>query len=97
MSDPVQQCSDKIVYLNPTNINRSLTLPCENYQPFFLKVMHDFIAHHNLPKDLPLPQGNLKMNVCFSRILDVMIHSMGEEKREAILKELNEYTNNISR
>lgn len=53
--------------------------------------MHDFINHHNLDKSLPLPEGNLKIHLALSRILDVMVHSMGEEIRNAVLKELDEY------
>jgi hypothetical protein len=56
-----------------------------------MKVMSDFITHHNLPKDIPTPNGNLLPHKLFSYILDLMAHSMGIEKRASLLKELEEY------
>lgn len=70
---------------------KPLYLPSKNYEPFFMKVMHDFIEYHKLPKDLPLPEMGIGMNLCMSRILDVMVHSMGEEKRKEILEDLDKY------
>jgi hypothetical protein len=66
-------------------------LPEKRYQPFFLKVLHDFIAHHNLSQDLEKPQGNMKIHKALSCVLDIMSHSMGEEKRDNLLKELDQY------
>jgi hypothetical protein len=53
--------------------------------------MHDFISHHKLPSNLELPHGAMRMNKVFSCILDVMAHSMGEETRKNLIKELEEY------
>lgn len=68
-----------------------MNLPKKNYEPFFLKVMNDFINYHNLPKDIPPPQGHSLPHKLFSYIIDLMSHSMGKEKREELIKELEDY------
>jgi hypothetical protein len=68
-----------------------LKLPSKDYGPFCLKVLNDFIEHHNLPKDLPMPCAGLTTHEALSRIFDVILYSLGEEKRQEILSNLNEY------
>jgi len=72
-----------------------LILPKQWYEPFFMKVLNDFREHHNIPDTIPLPSGNMKPHKLLSYILDVMAHSMGEEKRNSILKELEEYKSGL--
>lgn len=70
---------------------KEMSLPKTRYEPFFLKAMSDFIAFHKLPKDIPVPQGHIMPHKLLSYILDLMAHSMGDEKREQLVNELNDY------
>lgn len=74
---------------------RSVQLPSNNYGPFCLKILSEFIIHHGLSKDLPLPVPGLRTDQALSRIFDIITHSLGSEKREALLKELDEYNAGI--
>ncbi len=76
-------------------LKRSLQLPSIKYGPFCMKILQEFITHHNLSKDLPLPTSGLSTHVALSRIFDVILYSMGEEKREEIMKELDQYNMEI--
>lgn len=69
---------------------RSLRLPKANYGSFCLKILHDFMKLHNLV-DLPTPVSGSSNQESLSRIFDIILHSMGQEKREEILKNLDEY------
>ena len=95
--DPIKkisEVSDRVHSFAMPNENLDepvLQLPKSAYAPFVLKVLHDFIEHHALPKDLVLPQGNMMIHKIMSCILDVMVHSMGKEKRDEILKDLHTY------
>lgn len=74
---------------------KKLKLPKKYYGPFCLKFLHEFIDYHKLPKNLELPdQGELSY-LALSKIFDVMLHSMGPEKRQEILSELNRYKMDI--
>ncbi len=66
-------------------------LPKQRFEPFFIKVMNDFSKHHNLPDNIPPPQGSMLPHKLLSYILDLMTHSMGENKRNEILLELKDY------
>ena len=68
-----------------------MKLPKQRFEPFFMKVVKLFIDHHNLPKDIPTPSGSMLPHKLFTYIADVMAHSMGEEKRNSILYDLEEY------
>lgn len=72
-------------------IQSEINLPKKNFEPFFLKVLNDFIHHHNLPKDIPVPNGCALPHKIFSYIVDILAHSMGEEKRNQLIKELEDY------
>lgn len=80
---------------NSSPIESPLCLPNSNFQPFFLKAMNDFILHHKLPVSIRRPSGNMNLPTVFSCILDAMAHSMGKEKREMLLKELEEYKHSL--
>lgn len=60
-----------------------------------MKILSEFIDFHKLPKDLPMPCPGLSTHVALSRIFDVILHSMGEEKRQEILSNLDEYNMGI--
>jgi hypothetical protein len=83
--------SDKISALNAIQKNRLLSLPSHNYGPFCLKILSDFVEYHNLPKGMLMPVPGLTNVEALSRIFDLILHSMGEEKRLEILKLLDEY------
>src|SRR5271154_4995315 len=87
----VKNVSEKISSLNPLLNVRCLKLPRSNYGPYCLKILHDFIEHHKLKEDLPLPIPGLSNHEALSRIFDIMLHSLGEEKRTEYLKNLDEY------
>ena len=87
----MKNVSEKISNLNPLPNQRSLKLPSGNYGPYCLKILHDFIEHHKLQEDLPLPSPGISTHDALSRIFDIMLHSMGEEKRAECLKNLDEY------
>lgn len=71
--------------------NRLLNLPGHSYGPFCLKVLSDFVAHHNLPQGMLMPVPGLTTQQALSRIFDIILHSLGEEKRLQALTELDEY------
>lgn len=75
-------------------VKRKLTLP-KKYGPMCLKILREFIAYHNLSKDLPLPESGLSTEEALSRIFDVMLYSMGEEKRNEFLQDVNEYSKSL--
>lgn len=75
--------------------DKKLILPRVEYGPFCLKILNDFINHHKLSKNLPVPSNGITNHEALSRIFDIMIHSMGDEKRQEILKDLEEYNKGI--
>lgn len=68
-----------------------MMLPKHRFEPFFMKVIEDFMNHHSIPNTISKPKGNLMPYKLFSFIIDIMAHSMGSEKRKAILEELQAY------
>jgi hypothetical protein len=70
---------------------KTLKLPFKEFGPFCLKILQEFIEHHKLPKDLQLPEKAEKLHIGMSKIFDVMLHSMGPEKRNEILIDLDKY------
>ena len=91
----VKDVSEKISTLNPMTTVRNLNLPSIDYGPFCLKIIQEFIVHHNLPINLPVPIAGVSTHVALSRIFDIMLYSMGEEKREAVLRNLDEYNMSV--
>ena len=89
----VEDASQNIAKLNTTPLIEShpLKLPSKCYGSFCLKILKEFIDHHNLDKNLPLPDSNDQTHVALSKIFDVMLHSMGKEKREEFILNSNEY------
>ena len=73
----------------------ALILPEKAYGPICQKIFKEFCEHHGLPENMPVPEPSLKMHLSLSRIIDMMAHSMGEEKRAKILQEVEEYKANL--
>ncbi len=72
---------------------KKFELPEYGYGAFCNKILLDFILHHKLGAlDMPLPDKSSNTGaLLLSRIFDIMLHSMGEENRERIIKELESY------
>ncbi len=60
-----------------------------------MKILKEFIDHNNLPS-LPVPNKGDAAHIALSKIFDIILHSMGKEKRDQIISELNEYNASIS-
>lgn len=87
----VEQISEKISFLDLMPMIRILNLPSENYGPFCAMILNHFIEYHKLSKDLALPSPGIPTHVALSRIFDIILHSMGDDKRKEILNYLDEY------
>lgn len=74
----------------------ALVLPEKHYGPICGKILKEFISYHNLPNDLPVPEMGLFLHVSLARIFNIMIMSMGEEKRNEVLKEAEEYLHSLN-
>lgn len=69
---------------------KDLILPKAHFTPFILKFTEDFIDHHGLSPCVVNWEVN-GIHLVFSKFIDLMARSMGDEKRKEILKELDEY------
>lgn len=72
-------------------IEKRLRLPKSLYGPFCCRILNEFKNHFGLDQNLALPAPEDPTHVALSKIFDIMIQSMGKEKREIILRELDEY------
>lgn len=90
-NDTVEEVSQKIEKLNNLPSMKLFTLPERGYGPFCLKILFDFVEFHNLPKGMLMPVPGLTNVQALSRIFDIILHSMGEEKRLQAISELEEY------
>ena len=83
--------SEKISNLNTLPKARSLQLPSGNYGPYCLKILQDFIQHHQL-QQISLVQwlGFLLMKP-YRGYLILCFTQWGREKREECLKRLDDY------
>ena len=73
------------------NLTKSvLKLPEKGYGPLCLKILHDFIEHFKLDPSLERPVTGLQTHEALSRIFNIILHSMGDEKRQNVLRELSE-------
>ena len=93
----VNEVSKKVHELmsTPSSLSTPLILPKKMYEPFFMKVMCEFRNHHKIPDDTPPPSGIIAPHKLLSYILDVMTKSMGEEKRNDLLVELNHFKEDL--
>ena len=72
-----------------------LKLPRISYGPICLKILNDFIEYHKLAPYVQFPQPKEKTHEFLAKIFDLMLHSMGEEKREQAIKEADTYYNDL--
>lgn len=70
---------------------KKLVFPRHQYGPLCKKILSEFIDHHKLDKNLDLPCIGEKPDISLSKIFDIMLHSMGLEKRYELLKDAEEY------
>ena len=73
-----------------SNEEEVLVLP-KDYGPICVLILDEFIKFHNLPKDTLKPEKGLKMEFSLARIFDIMLLSMGKDKRKDLLAIANEY------
>ena len=91
----INSISDKVNnFVSDKPLPVELMLPKQRYEIFFLKAMNDFINHHKIPK-IESPQGSVLPYKLFSYILEIMAHSMGEDRRRKLLSDLDEYKNEL--
>lgn len=76
---------------NTSSTQSDMMLPKNRFEPFFLKVLNQFAQHHKVPENVKPPQGSVMPHKLFSYILDLMAYSMGDETRNNLIKELEEY------
>lgn len=94
--NPVEDASQKITNLNAfPKANSGLKLPSSCYGPFCMRILKEFIAHNKLPESLPVPNTGDKTHDALSKIFDIILHSMGKEKRDQILSSLDEYNMSV--
>ena len=94
--DNVMDISKKVQKLHEnTSLETSIMLPKQKWEPFFMKVVSDFKKYHNLPDNIPPPQGNMSPHKLMSYIAELMSHSMGEEKRKSLMEELKIYKQDL--
>lgn len=75
----------------PSTNSERIWLPKHKYGPFFLKALSDFCMHHRISQKLAFPNETMLPHDFLSYILDIMARSMGEDKRLALIYELEEY------
>lgn len=87
--------SDKIQGLINPPCTKTLKLPIHSYGPFCMRILKEFMEFHNIPKDIDLPESHSSMVTVLSCIFDIMLHSMGDDKRNEVLKDLEDYKANL--
>lgn len=74
---------------------KELRLPQYSYGPITLKILQEFIEHHKLSSDLKRPDNADTIESAISKILNIMISSMGNEKKDQIIQEVLEYNSSL--
>ena len=82
---PIPQTSE-----NTSNKGSTLLLPRKSYGPLCLRILDDFRKHFNLPKYLKVPEDGIQTHIALSRIFDMMVTAMGEEKRLELLQDIED-------
>lgn len=77
------------------SIEKKLVLPKKNYGPACMRILREFIKHHKLNKNLPVPSMHMTIEESLSRIFDIMLHTMGNAKRTEIIKAIDEYVESL--
>ncbi len=73
-------------------MDKKLTLPKSCYGSLCLKIFKDFIEYHDLDRSLDLPKSEDLPHIMLSKMLNIMLETMDESKREEILKDAQEYS-----
>lgn len=71
-----------------------LKLPKIAYGTICLKILQEFIQHHNLPSDLPLPEGKEATHEALEKIFNIIVASMGD-KAEDIIRDAMSYYHDL--
>lgn len=71
----------------------TLELPKHAYGPICNKFIKDFMDHHRILG--ALPESGDSPQVALAKIIDIMLRSMGKEKRNQCLQEAKEYFSSI--
>jgi hypothetical protein len=79
-----------------TTLKKELKLPIHNYGPIALKILSDFKEFHKLPNDLKVPDIADTIESAISKILNIMISSMGESKKNEIIEEVEKYKDGMA-
>lgn len=90
----IDSVSNKIDGLIKKSSKKQLNLPKHEYGPYCNRILTEVIKHFKL-ENMTLPNAGDMTHVALSKIFDIILHSMGEDKREEILKDLDEYIMSI--
>lgn len=69
----------------------SLKLPKIGYGPMCNKILKEFAEHFKIEEHLIFPEGKDNAAQCLSKIFDLILHSLGEEKRKELLADSLKY------
>lgn len=64
-----------------------LVLPKIAYGPMCMRILKEFVAHHEIAGEIDYPDNKDKMEDALSKIFDIILLSMGEKKREDLIVE----------
>lgn len=70
-------------------------LPKTCYGTICIKILKDFIEHHNLPSNLPLPENGDYAHIALQKIFSIMLLTLDEEKRKEIKEDAKKYYQNL--
>lgn len=73
-----------------------LKLPRIAYGTICLKILGEFVEHHKLEGSLTLPKDKMAPHEVLEMILDIMLHSMGPEKRAKAIEDATAYLNDLT-
>lgn len=77
-----------------SNVNeQKLNLPKNSYGPICNKILIEFMQHHNISGELPTSDDIT--NVVLAKIFDIMLKSMGEEKRRQCIDDAKKYLTSV--
>jgi surface polysaccharide O-acyltransferase-like enzyme len=74
---------------------KQLILPRVAYGPIASKIIKEFMNYHNIPDYTLLPNLYDKSHELLAKILNIMLLTMSEYNREALLKDAEAYLNDL--
>ncbi len=74
---------------------RKFLLPKVEYGPISMKILKEFVSYHKLEGEILYPEKDLDLSICLSRILHIMVKSMGKDWEKNIQDNLDEYNMTI--